>query len=81
MPRRAENIPTNEQPPARFVRVATKRTNQILAILKTMTTLGGADYVSSAEQRKQIEEAIGAATKTAIEGMTKGGTVQAFKLK
>lgn len=81
MPRKPENIPANETPAGRFVRVATKRTNQILTILKQMGTMGGADYVSSAEQRKQIEDAIATQTKTTIEGMTKGGVVQAFKLK
>jgi hypothetical protein len=83
MPRRAQNVPANEKPEARFVRVATSRVNSILTSLKQLGTLGNPKvYSSSLDQRKQIGEALKAALERSIDSLHKGGeTVQEFKLK
>lgn len=83
MPRKKANVPANETPEQRFVRVATERVNRLLTSLKQLGGLGTpSTYKSSAEQRKQIQEALTTATTRAMEAMSKGGeTAQEFKLK
>jgi hypothetical protein len=83
MPRRAQNVPANEKPEARFARVATSRVNVILTSLKQLGTLGNPKmYTSSPDQRKQIGEALKAALERSVDTLNKGGeTVQEFKLK
>ena len=83
MPRKAANVPANEKPEARFVRVATSRVNSLLTSLKQLGSLGNPKvYTSSPDQRKQIGEALKGAMERALDTLNKGGeTVQEFKLK
>lgn len=82
MPRKKTNIPANETPEARFVRVANERVNRILTGLKNLGTLGGSSYASKAEQRTQIKTALETALGKCMESMSKDGTTPAeFKLK
>jgi hypothetical protein len=83
MPRKAKNVPANETPEARFVRIANDRVNRLLTGIKQLGGLGDTKtYKSSAEQRKQIDTALTTALTRTMESMNKGGEVQQeFKLK
>jgi len=82
MPRKKSNIPANETPESRFIRVANERVNRLLTGLKQLGTLGGTTYASKTEQRKQIGDALEGAVKRAMESMSKDGVApQEFKLK
>lgn len=83
MPRAKKNIPANETPEARFVRVAQDRVSRLLTQLKQLGGLGNpSQYKSKAEHRAQIKDALQGALDRAVEAMGKGGeTTPEFKLK
>jgi hypothetical protein len=83
MPRKAKNIPANETPEAKFIRVATDRVNRLLTALKQLGALGNtSQYGSKIEQRNQIKEALTTALTRSMEALNKGGeTAPEFKLK
>ncbi len=83
MPRKRTNIPANETPEQRFVRVANERVNRLLTGLKQLGTLGNpSQYKSKTEQRSQIGDALKASLERAMDSMNKGGEVTPeFKLK
>jgi hypothetical protein len=81
MPRKAANIPANETPSQRFVRLANTRVNATLTNLKTLGNLSGSNYASTPDQRKKIETVLTDAVKKAIDAMAaKDGTGMEFKL-
>jgi hypothetical protein len=65
MPKKKSNVPANETPEARFVRVATTKTNAILRNLKTLAKL----KKSTAAQRTAIASAISDAVDEAMLSM------------
>lgn len=83
MPRKKANVPANETPEARFIRVANDRVSRLLTSIKQLARLGNpSEYKSKAEHRAQIQEALETALKRSMESMNKGGeTQQEFKLK
>jgi light-regulated signal transduction histidine kinase (bacteriophytochrome) len=80
MPRTAQNIPKNETDAQKFVRLANHRVNTILRSYKQLGQLGGKQYQSLPEQRKKIETVLTEALSRAMQAMSKGETVQDFKL-
>jgi hypothetical protein len=58
MPRKKTNIPANETPAQRFVRLANMRVNRLLSDFKSLAQLRGKLYVSTPEQRKKIGEVL-----------------------
>ena len=79
MPRKKANIPANETPAQRFVRLANQKVNTILKGMKGLGTLHGTNYVSSADQRKVIKVALTEGVDTAMQAM-EGKTISEFKL-
>lgn len=80
MPRKAQNVPANENPAQRFVRIANHRVNLILTGLKGLGNLTGATYESKPEQRKKIAEALKAGVDASMQSLDKGTPTQDFKL-
>ena len=81
MPRKAANIPANENAQQRFVRLANQRVNNVLTNLKALGNLSGPNYVSTPEYRKQIETFLTEATAKAVAAMANKDGVQEFRLK
>jgi hypothetical protein len=83
MARRKANIPANETPEAKFIRVANERVSRILSSLRQLGGLGNtSQYMSKLEQRKQIAEALTAAMNKSMDALNKGGeAAPEFKLK
>lgn len=61
MAKKKSNVPTNEAPEARFVRVATVKTNSVIKNLRSLGRLTGKNAISTAAQRTAIKDAIMAA--------------------
>ena len=79
MPRKKANIPANETPAQRFVRLANQKVNTMLKGLKSLGTLHGSNYASTADQRKVIKTALTEGVDTALQAL-EGKTIQEFKL-
>lgn len=79
MPRKAANIPANETPAQRFVRLANQKVNTTLKSLKALGALHGSTVVSSADQRKAIKNALTEGLETAMQALD-GKVIQEFKL-
>jgi len=79
--KRKSNIPANETPEARFVRVATVKVNSIIRGMKTLSRLNGTKAKSTEAQRAAIEKAITEALTDTMSAL-KGNKVAAggFKL-
>jgi hypothetical protein len=82
MPRKAQNIPANENAAQRFTRLANQKVNSVLTSLKGIGGLGNAkQYTSTKEQREKIQTALENGVKRAMETMNRGGeSAQDFKL-
>jgi hypothetical protein len=79
--RKKSNIPTNETPEQRFVRVATTKVNAIIRGMKTLSRLTGMRAKSTDAQRAAIEKALTDALADTMSAL-KGNKVQTggFKL-
>ncbi len=71
MPRKAKNVPMNETPAQRFVRLANQRVNRILVTFKQLGQLGGSAYASSPEQVRKIAEVLKAAHDRSVDQLQK----------
>lgn len=58
MTKKKSVVPSNETPEARFIRVATLKTNSVLKALKSLSRLTGKKAVSTVAQREAIGKAI-----------------------
>jgi len=83
MPKKRQNIPPNETPAQRFIRLAVGRTNNLLRNYKALANLRGKRYQSTPEQRQKIDAALQAAHKDCITQMAATGpqTQEGFKLQ
>lgn len=83
MPRKAQNVPANEKPDARFLRVAQTRVNSLLTSFKQLGAMGNPKlYTSTEMQRKQLSDALHAGLERALDSLNKGGeTPQEFSFK
>lgn len=79
--KKKSNVPANETPEARFIRIATTKTNAVIRNLRTLSRLNGAKAKSTPEQRAAIQKAITESLTDAISSMA-GNKVAAggFKL-
>lgn len=81
MPKKGKNVPTNETPSQRFVRLANQRVNRILETNKQLSQLAGTAYESSPEQVRKIEDALSQSLVRTIESLKRKTVVsQEFKL-
>lgn len=82
MPRKAQNIPANENAKQRFIRLINARMKTVSQNLKAIGQLGKTDtYESDATQRKKVEETLNNWVKRSIDQLNKGGEeVPDFKL-
>lgn len=58
MPKKKSNIPANETPEQRFIRIALLKVNSIIAGYRALSRLTGTKAKSSAEQRNAINTAL-----------------------
>jgi hypothetical protein len=82
MPRKAANVPANENNTQRFVRLANQKVNSVLTQLKSIGGLGNTKlYTSTPEQRKKIQEVLTGAVSRTMDSMNRGGeATQDFKV-
>lgn len=59
-------VPPNETKEQKFVRLANKRVNNALRLIKILGQLGGPNYESSDEQKSKIEAVLNEAVEKAI---------------
>lgn len=81
MAKKRSNVPSNETPEARFIRIATTKTNAVIRNLRTLSRLNGVKAKSTEAQRIAISKAITESLAEAVSSMA-GNKVAAggFKL-
>ena len=81
MPKKRSNVPSNETPAAKFMRLANQRVSRFMKVYKQLGALGGSAYQSTPDQLKKINDALINSHQHAMDSLNrKAVATQEFKL-